>query len=929
MDSTEKLGEEFLDFGSLIDEYKRQKSLLQLYHEVDTTAQIVVDNVAKDFRNAQDKRRNTLHTFDTQASSDHAVFQSLRNFSDEHGETLTVQADEAAAAHSKTLKLAGSLESRMGAEKGAKLEIAKLKREFAAAEKEKAGYDQQHGEKLKVLEQLEVRVATAEESVILITSECTKAETDKKSAKAQLDESKAANKRIDKEQVTEFEAVHSRIKEEEATIKNEATAQLEALATVKERHTKAQQSLEAIDQNMRVVREGINNELISFGVMLASKNEEDDLDLLLKSLQRGFDERFRELERTIRKLNNKLQMHDEATKQFLATIKIQQSRIAALNERVAPHENGADTLSNSFFKAEGSDIENSDSDTDSWCDLSAVDAPAEGMQSPAQTGKPDEVGPITSPGPSQEDLVKQLELTVANLTGDLATLRRRLKEANVQARKSILRTWVANAQATSCRSCQRPFDLFVWRNHCRKCGQVFCGMCCSRKVITTFNQKPERVCQECFFDTLRLQRIRKLKQRVSSSNLEEGAQSPKARKEQTAPELTETHRICYSASCQAGLPTRCYSVDCKYNTPEFSEMREKKFTRIVRALKAEILQPGEIINILSTDIYHVAQQLRVAPSRWIDLVRYVLQGEHPNKLMMQFHQDISDCTTRHALHASFKLVKVQLEERTTLFNVFDMKLIEAYRLLSVDALRLCSPPPDENHQLFATDAFGPSVAHAHLPKVGGHKFDLPAIDTRGRSGSITIVHAGGAVRYSKADDLDDALEYGEGLSAVSQEVPGSPARLVVQEEEDDADGVRYGTPKRLMFETNTATWAAKIARSPNKETLSVVGSMLKRLTTASSPLALEHELDLPLLRANYSAKLQSLSNAESIGFFQALDGQLADTTQPPSSKETFIVPSPPTVVPALPVGASTPNGGPIFRTQHFVFSPHFLFSLLR
>ena len=88
------------------------------------------------------------------------------------------------------------------------------------------------------------------------------------------------------------------------------------------------------------VRESINNELISFGQMLSDDHDEDDLDHLLRCLQRGFDERKRELNLTITKLKDKLQTHDEATKQFLDTIRIQQGRIAALNERVAPHQDG-------------------------------------------------------------------------------------------------------------------------------------------------------------------------------------------------------------------------------------------------------------------------------------------------------------------------------------------------------------------------------------------------------------------------------------------------------------------------------------------------------------------------------------------------------------------------------------------------------------
>ena len=65
---------------------------------------------ANEFRSAQDKRRMTLHTFDDEATSEHAALQQLRQFSNENEDARATIADERATTHRTTLQLTGRLE---------------------------------------------------------------------------------------------------------------------------------------------------------------------------------------------------------------------------------------------------------------------------------------------------------------------------------------------------------------------------------------------------------------------------------------------------------------------------------------------------------------------------------------------------------------------------------------------------------------------------------------------------------------------------------------------------------------------------------------------------------------------------------------------------------------------------------------------------
>eukprot|EP01006_Ploeotia_vitrea_P028618 TRINITY_DN61289_c0_g1_i2.p1 TRINITY_DN61289_c0_g1~~TRINITY_DN61289_c0_g1_i2.p1 ORF type:complete len:395 (-),score=184.56 TRINITY_DN61289_c0_g1_i2:24-1208(-) len=59
--------------------------------------------------------------------------------------------------------------------------------------------------------------------------------------------------------------------------------------------------------------------------------------------------------------------------------------------------------------------------------------------------------------------------------------------------------WVADAQRSKCVQCRKDFGVLRRKHHCRACGEVFCGECCSEKVpLPQFGySSPEIVCVRC------------------------------------------------------------------------------------------------------------------------------------------------------------------------------------------------------------------------------------------------------------------------------------------------------------------------------------------------------------------------------------------------------------------------------------------------
>ncbi|KAL5508914.1 hypothetical protein EMCRGX_G004177 [Ephydatia muelleri] len=58
--------------------------------------------------------------------------------------------------------------------------------------------------------------------------------------------------------------------------------------------------------------------------------------------------------------------------------------------------------------------------------------------------------------------------------------------------------WVDSDSVVTCMACREEFSLLNRKHHCRSCGKVFCGNCCSRKGMLASSKEPVRVCNACY-----------------------------------------------------------------------------------------------------------------------------------------------------------------------------------------------------------------------------------------------------------------------------------------------------------------------------------------------------------------------------------------------------------------------------------------------
>ncbi|KAG0418211.1 hypothetical protein HPB47_005049 [Ixodes persulcatus] len=65
--------------------------------------------------------------------------------------------------------------------------------------------------------------------------------------------------------------------------------------------------------------------------------------------------------------------------------------------------------------------------------------------------------------------------------------------------------WTPDRERSDCVRCRCKFDLITRRHHCRRCGRVYCGSCCGRRLPLQRMcfVDPVRVCQDCSPATLR------------------------------------------------------------------------------------------------------------------------------------------------------------------------------------------------------------------------------------------------------------------------------------------------------------------------------------------------------------------------------------------------------------------------------------------
>ncbi|XP_072462366.1 zinc finger FYVE domain-containing protein 16 isoform X2 [Notamacropus eugenii] len=71
-------------------------------------------------------------------------------------------------------------------------------------------------------------------------------------------------------------------------------------------------------------------------------------------------------------------------------------------------------------------------------------------------------------------------------------------------------SWVPDSEAPNCMNCQVKFTFTKRRHHCRACGKVFCGVCCSRKCKLQYMEKEARVCIVCYESISRAQAFERM-----------------------------------------------------------------------------------------------------------------------------------------------------------------------------------------------------------------------------------------------------------------------------------------------------------------------------------------------------------------------------------------------------------------------------------
>jgi DNA repair exonuclease SbcCD ATPase subunit len=93
---------------------------------------------------------------------------------------------------------------------------------------------------------------------------------------------------------------------------------------------------------------------------------------------------------------------------------------------------------------------------------------------------------------------RQQEQALIDLGGMVSEDKLRITELEEVKRAEAKQTWATDNQVKNCRSCHRGFSLSRRRHHCRRCGQIFCNDCSSKKATLASSATSARVCNKCF-----------------------------------------------------------------------------------------------------------------------------------------------------------------------------------------------------------------------------------------------------------------------------------------------------------------------------------------------------------------------------------------------------------------------------------------------
>ncbi|XP_061775609.1 zinc finger FYVE domain-containing protein 9 isoform X3 [Nerophis ophidion] len=120
----------------------------------------------------------------------------------------------------------------------------------------------------------------------------------------------------------------------------------------------------------------------------------------------------------------------------------------------------------------------------------------------SRRGTPSETTPDVTPvGVNGDEVVLPSPLTLSSESPDndiQAGQQGSLSRKQPSSLGEVAPVWVPDSQAPVCTRCDLKFTFTKRRHHCRACGKVFCGTCCSLKCKLVYMDKKEaRVCVTC------------------------------------------------------------------------------------------------------------------------------------------------------------------------------------------------------------------------------------------------------------------------------------------------------------------------------------------------------------------------------------------------------------------------------------------------
>ena len=657
-------------FKRVGEEIRLQNQLREHYHEALSVGTSIASTVSLERATRAAQLSDNLHKYDSEHEQGRVQLNDLRAFETNHKHVLVEQTRELTDAQHRAAALTAELEESTSSEKTVKSELQKLRRALSIGDKDL--------EELEAAQQdLQTQLSKEKERFADSNAERERAEQDLHAVQAEqrvAEEKLACAKQsvaaLASKHQTELDDARDQAGEEEAAHVREGDERTQELEEVKHAYSKTQTTLEQIESEMRQTHDKLQAELESLGVILDNDGSFDTVSLL-SELRGGVLTRIGDLEREIRSLERKLATHANASKSFASTIKMQQNRIAHLGEKLARARIQDDWEDNSreMFGTDDADdisviIDLHDDGTESGSVASRA--------SPIQTNSP--MFPMEQKEP-EEVAVKRLEHAVAHLTADLGTVRRRLDEAKVAATRSLLRTWESNDAVKGCTRCGVAFSWKEWRYHCRSCGRIFCSPCTSKRMRTTFHRRPQRSCQECYNDTLRLQKIRELQRQLAAPrrNVVGAADTV----EPPFEVVNDAAPHCYSVACRSGMGVHCYSPACPYAScaVDPTEQRRVNFAKLALRIKEELVQREIKILCISTvsDLYDLTTKFSIPTHRWSELCYFILEGRHEHKCMRDAFVEFKACSSSSELDD----VRRNLLEGDSKFSGGNRELIRA------------------------------------------------------------------------------------------------------------------------------------------------------------------------------------------------------------------------------------------------------------